>query len=119
MDSFPHLGTNAIAQYPSGYGRSYRTEVLRFLDGTEQRYRKQPDGLRHWVIRLELLNEAETDALRRFFDGRAGRYGSFTFSDPWTGDDFENCFLESDVLDLEYRSINRSGAVVRIVQRPT
>ena len=39
MSAFPKLKTGAVAQYPASRALSQATEVVRFLDGTEQRYR--------------------------------------------------------------------------------
>lgn len=116
MAQFPRLKTNAVAQYPSGAGRTYRTEVLRFVDGGEQRYPQSADGGRYWLIRLDLLDEAEADAVRRFFDQQSGRFGRFTFVDPWTDEEVANCAFSSDVLEVEFRSQNRASASVKIVE---
>jgi hypothetical protein len=39
MATFPKLKTNAVAQYPASKTARYQNQALRFLDGTEQRYR--------------------------------------------------------------------------------
>jgi hypothetical protein len=98
---FPVLSTGAIQQYPARRSVEFRTEVLQFLDGGEQRFRQRRAGLHAWRIDLDLLNEAETTAVRQFFESARGRQGSFRFQDPWDGTVYSDCSLADDTLDLE------------------
>lgn len=116
MARFPRLQTRAITQYPAGSGSTRRTEVLRFVDGTEQRFRQWPGARRHWVVRLDLLDEAEVDELRRFFEAQSGRFGRFIFVDPWTNEEIENCAFGSDSMEIDFRSENRAAATIVIVE---
>ena len=59
MANFPALKTGAVAQYPSDRTRRYSTQVLRFLDGSEQRFAGFGAPLKRWLIRLELLDDTE------------------------------------------------------------
>jgi hypothetical protein len=115
MASFPTLKTGAVAQYPSDRVRQFSTQVLRFLDGSEQRFPEYGAPLRRWVIRLDLLDEAELVNIEQFFDGQDGRAGTFSFTDPWDGTVYPNCSFDSDVLALEYTSQARgkTSAVVK------
>jgi uncharacterized protein (TIGR02217 family) len=116
MARFPTLNTNAIAQYPSGAGASYRTDVLTFVDGAEQRFRQWSGARRHWAIRLDLLDEAEIERLRRFFEGQSGRFGSFVFVDPWSGEEVNACAFDADAFVADFRSLNRAATTLRIAQ---
>lgn len=116
MGRFPRLKTNAIAQYPAGAGSTRSTEVLRFVDGTEQRFRQWRGARRHWVVRLDLLDEAEVEEIRRFFEAQSGRFGRFTFVDPWTDEEFENCAFGSDSFEIDFRAENRAAATLVIVE---
>lgn len=98
---FPVLSTGAVQQYPARRSMEFATEVLQFLDGSEQRFRRRRAGLHAWQIDLELLSEAETTALRQFFEAAKGRQGSFRFQDPWDGTEYPNCSLGNDVLEVE------------------
>ena len=40
MNEFPKLKTGAVAQYPAQRTTRYSTHVMRFMDGSEQRYRE-------------------------------------------------------------------------------
>src|SRR5579871_3584019 len=97
---FPTLKTGAVAQYPAKRTLQFNTDTIRFLDGTEQRYRDNPSVLHQWTIQLDLLDEEELAALDQFFVTNQGRFGSFTFTDPWDGTVYPNCSLASDGLDL-------------------
>src|SRR5574340_984735 len=107
MATFPKLKTDAVSQYPSDREVRFANQVLRFVDGAEQRYRDFTRGLRRWAIRLDLLDEGELAALERFFVENQGAFGSFAFTDPWDGTAHPDCSLESDefvaVLEGEMR----------------
>ncbi len=96
MGRFPKLKTGAVAQYPVVLEQRYATEVKKFLDCAEQRYRDLGAGRRRWVIQLEKLDETETARLARFFDEQQGRLGAFEFEDPWTGAVVTRCRFGED-----------------------
>jgi len=100
MATFPTLKTNAVAQYPASRVLRYQNQTMRFVDGTEQRYRDSAGPLHRWEIRLNQLDEGEMDALETFFATNEGAFASFAFTDPWDGTVYANCSLQSDGLDL-------------------
>ncbi len=85
MATFPALKTGAVAQYPSDRQQNFSTQVYRFLDGSEQRFPAYVGSLRRWVVRLDLLDEAELESWRIFSLVRAGGLESFEFTDPFDG----------------------------------
>lgn len=98
MATFPELKTGALAQYPATKALRFQNQTVRFLDGSEQRYRDAAGPLHQWIIRLNELDESEMAALEQFFQDNQGRLGSFAFTDPWDGTVYANCSLESDEL---------------------
>ncbi len=100
MATFPILKTSAVAQYPARKRIEYRNELVRFLDGTEQRYRDCARPAHVWEIRLAQLDEKEAAAVDDFFIQNQGKFASFAFTDPWDGRVYQNCSLDSDTLDL-------------------
>jgi hypothetical protein len=94
------MKTSAVAQYPARRRIQYRNEVVRFVDGAEQRYRDCAGPLHEWEIRLNLLDEGELSAIERFFAANQGAFGTFSFTDPWSGQEYENCSLATDGLEL-------------------
>jgi hypothetical protein len=112
--SFPALKTGVVAQYPSDRARRFSTQVLRFLDGSEQRFAGFGTPLRRWLIRLELLDEAELSTLEDFFVQQAGQAGTFSFTDPWDGTVYASCSFESDVMTADYRGPGDGAASVTV-----
>jgi hypothetical protein len=100
MATFPKLKTGAVAQYPATKRLTFQNQVLRFVDGQEQRYRDSAGPLHRWEIRLDELDEGEIAAIDGFFEANLGRLGSFAFTDPWDGTVYANCSLSSDAMDL-------------------
>ena len=100
MATFPVLKTNAVAQYPANRMVRFQNQTLRFVDGTEQRYRDSAGPLHRWEIRLDLIDEAEAAALDEFFAANQGTFGTFEFTDPWDGHLYQNCSLEADEMEL-------------------
>jgi hypothetical protein len=111
---FPVLKTGALAQYPATRTLEYKTDVIEFTDGTEQRYRQRGARVNRWVVRLELLDETEMSRLAEFFNAAAGRAGTFEFKDPWTGAVHTNCSLEIDELTAELAGEMRVGTALVI-----
>lgn len=103
MPDFPQLRTGAVTQYPARRHFSFVTKVLRFVDGTEQRFRLWPAVMRQWTIRLDLLTGEELSDLREFHRSRSGQAQSFRFIDPWDGAEYENCTFDGDDFEAVLR----------------
>ena len=112
--TFPTLKTAAVAQYPARRTVRYQNQVLRFVDGREQRYRDCASPLHQWEIRLSQLDEAEMAALAAFLETSEGAFASFAFTDPWDGTVYPNCSLASDDLALTAAG-EMSGATSLVV----
>lgn len=102
MASFPTLKTGVVAQYPTDRQRNFSTQVIRFLDGSEQRFPGYGAPLLSWTIHYELLDEGELAAIEEFFGSEAGRAGTFSFTDPFDGTVYASCSLASDELELRF-----------------
>lgn len=111
---FPRLKTGALAQYPATRALQFNTGVVRFIDGSEQRYRQRRSATKKWIVRLELLDETELARLAAFFRSAAGRAGKFEFEDPWTGELHANCSFEIDELATELAGEMRAGTVLTV-----
>lgn len=115
MSAFPKLKTGAVAQYPASRSLECATEVMRFVDGGEQRYRTRGAAVKRWLIQLESLDDTEAAALEAFFEGEQGRFGSFSFEDPWDGVVHADCSLESDEFTME--AVGEERATMSLVIR--
>lgn len=115
MNEFPLLKTGAVMQYPALRSLRFSTQVMRFLDGSEQRYREFSGPLRRWLIRLTALDEEEMEALEAFFVSEQGGYGTFSFVDPWDEAEYADCSLENPEAFFDYTEIHdgRTLLVVR------
>ena len=98
MAEFPKLKTGVTAQYPSDREFRFSSEIRRFVDGGEQRYRDFRGHRKRWVIRFSQLDEAERSMLTEFYRGQRGRLGTFDFEDPWSGIVVTGCRFEQDSL---------------------
>ena len=116
MATFPQLKSGAVAQYPAGKTLRFQNQTLRFLDGTEQRYRDSAGVLHRWVISLDELDESEMAAVEQFFLDNQGRLGSFAFTDPWDGTQYANCSLAGDQLDLTSLAEMRGKTSVTVIE---
>jgi hypothetical protein len=81
--SFPVLKTGAVAQYPLARSVRFSTQAVRFLDGSQQKFRLYGSGLRRWTVKLDQLDETELSALIDFVDAQGG--ATFSFTDPGSG----------------------------------
>lgn len=116
MATFPLLSTGAVTQYPTPLTQGQGAEVIRFLDGSDQRYLSQGRMLRQWQIRLDLLNETEIQQFETFFLELQGDYSIFTFPDPFTGAGVLNCRLGAPGLVSEYVGVDVSSTSFWVIE---
>jgi hypothetical protein len=112
MATFPILKTGSVMQYPATSTIRYSNQLIQFVDGAEQRYRDFPAPLHEWVIRLDLLDEAELKSLEKFFIDQGGQFGSFEFTDPNDDVTYPDCSLMIDDLDLALDGERRGRTTV-------
>jgi hypothetical protein len=97
MATFPTLlKTGAVAQYPLSRVVSLATHAVRFLDGSRQTYQLDGAGLRRWQLSLDLLDETEVSAVIAFAE-QIGT-GTFSFTNPVTGETAAKCVLSGEQL---------------------
>ena len=116
MSDFPTLKTGAVVQYPAQKSLGFSTDVLRFVDGAEQRFRNYQAPLRRWLIRVEMLDEAELHVLTDFFREQAGSAGSFAFTDPWDGNKYATCSMEADEMIEELLEDSEGKTILTVVE---
>src|SRR5689334_2846226 len=116
MANFPRLKTNAVMQYPATREFRFANAVLRFVDGEQQCYRESRDALRRWLVRLDLLDEAELTRLQVFFAAEQGRSGSFSFTDPWDDEEYVDCSLDQDSFEFELMGEMRARTLLVVRQ---
>jgi hypothetical protein len=107
--NFPILSSGAVTQYPSPLTTGQAAQVIRFLDGSDQRYLAQGKMLRSWEIRLNLLNEIEVQLIEAFFTSQQGDYSPFVFPDPFTGSNVSNCRLGAAGLVSDYMGVDANA----------
>ncbi len=116
MPTFPTLSTGAVTQYSLPVFLEQSTQVIRFLDGSDQRFSRQGRIFRRWEIRLDLLNEAELQQLELFFDAQQGQYSPFIFPDPIGGSAVPNCRIGNSELITEYLGVNAGSTSLWVIE---
>jgi phage-related protein len=112
MATFPTLRTGAVAQYPLDRSVQFQTQSVRFMDGSQQRFRLYGAGLRRWKIRLDLLNEQELAAVAAFLEQQATAI--FPFTDPVTGDQVASCVISGQSYSAGTADEMKANATVEI-----
>jgi hypothetical protein len=102
MMTFPALKTGAVAQYPLERGVRFSTQAVRFLDGSQQRFRLYGNGLRRWTVKLNLLDEQELGAVIAFVEAQGSAV--FAFTDPVSGTTASNCVISGEQFDAAMTS---------------
>jgi hypothetical protein len=102
MALFPRLSTGALAQYPLARSHEYRTRVIEYTDGTEQRISRGGRVLRRWTVSLDQLTEREAADVMTFFAQQRGRAQEFELEDPFTGTIVPNCRFEQEEVSLDF-----------------
>ena len=101
MAEFPKLSTGSLAQFPATRTKAFRTEIIRYVDGSDQRIALAGKPVVRWSVPLRRLNAAEAAAVRTFFLQQRGQAGTFSFTDPWTGALHPQCCFENDALSIQ------------------
>jgi len=114
MADFPTLKTGAVMQYPCERQRDYATAVLRFVDGSEQRFPRYGRPLHRWVIPLDKLDDTEMARISEFFQTQRGRSRSFSFTDPWDNTVYPDCSVDQDELALVLTGEARGSTALTI-----
>lgn len=116
MNTFPSLGTGAVMQYPAPMITGQGVGVIRFLDGSDQRYLTQGRTFRTWKVDLTLLNEDELAAVETFFEAQYGDYGAFTFPDPFTATAVPNCRFAHPTLHTSYVDVDAGSTNLWVIE---
>lgn len=98
MSIFPILKTGAIIQFPAIRTTQCATDVVQFIDGTEQRFRAYAQSYHRWIINCDSLDETEINNIRNFVQSMNGAVGVFSFTDPWDSTVYPKCSIEGDAL---------------------
>lgn len=114
--TFPLLNSGAVTQYPASQTTGQAVQVIRFVDGSDQRYLMQGITLRQWQIRLTLLTDDEIQQLEAFFAAQEGDYVSFVFPDPISGNSVPNCRFGNSTLLTEYAGVNASSSSFWVIE---
>lgn len=114
MSQFPTLKTGAVLQYPARRVVQFSTTMVRFLDGSEQRYQLYAAPLHRWAIQLSRLDDSELHQIREFFRTQSGQFESFAFTDPWDGTVYPACTLDTDQMSDALRGVFDSGTSLTI-----
>jgi phage-related protein len=116
MAIFPKLKTNAITQYPVARREQFQNQTVRFVDGSEQRYRDSAGARLEWDIQLSQLDEGELAEMEEFFLASQGAFGIFSFTDPWDGHNYDNCSVAADALALVTVAEMRGSTKLTVVR---
>lgn len=68
--------------YPLGCHFEWRTDVVGFDSGLEQRNQVLSQPIRHWTLPYANLTPTQRDSLVELFNRARGRYALFLFEDP-------------------------------------
>jgi hypothetical protein len=117
MAEFPRLKTGAVCQYPLGRRTEFRTEVVDFAGGDEQRYRQWGGAERRWRIQLDQLDDAEMTAIDEFAAEQAGTGATFTFVDPHDLVEHAECEFGQEELAMEFYGWSQGRTEIVIRQR--
>jgi len=116
MATFPSLNSGAVTQYPTSVLIGQSVQILRFLDGSDQRFLQQGRQYRRWQIQLELLNESEMDQLEAFFLAQAGEYSLFDFPDPFSSQNVPNCRLGAAGIANDFVGVDNGSSTLWVIE---
>jgi hypothetical protein len=74
----------------------FATDVVQFVDGTEQRFCAYTQPYHSWIVKFNDLDDGELQNIRAFVQQMDGAAGLFSFTDPWDGTVYPTCNLQGD-----------------------
>jgi hypothetical protein len=116
MATFPILSSTAVMQYPVPLARVRAGRIVRFIDGSDQRFIALGKTLRSWQIKLTLLNEQELGQIEAFFKAQDGEYSLFDFPDPFSGATVPNCRFSAPTLVTGYQATDVGAASFWVIE---
>src|SRR5437660_674934 len=119
MSAFPILKTGAVIQVPASRTIQFATDVVQFIDGSEQRFRSYAQPYHRWSVKFDALDETELQNIRAFVQRVNGAAGLFSFKDPWDGTVYAKCSLEGDAVTDSVTSPMHTGTSLIIRENKT
>lgn len=116
MATFPQLSSNAVTQYPAPQAHVRAGRIVRFIDGSDQRFIALGKTLRSWQVNLTLLNEQELADIEAFFEEQGGEYSMFDFPDPVSGVIVPNCRFSAPTLVTAYQATDVGAASFWVIE---
>jgi hypothetical protein len=116
MASFPTLSSGTVMQYPAAQVTSQQVQVIRFLDGLDQRFLTRGKTYRRWRIQLDLLTDSEGAAVEAFFQQQTGSYTTFDFPDPFTGQLVPHCRFEAQALARTLTGLDANSCALWVIE---
>lgn len=115
MPSFPTLTSGEICSYPLTRTRRFRTGVVQFVDGSEQRYAMGNGSLEEFELQAVGVSTTDKNTVRDFYLARGGPLDS-GWDLTLEGTTRHNCtFVEASFL-AEQQGYNRWNVSVRVRQ---
>ena len=116
MAIFPVLSSGAVMQYPASVEFGQSVQVIRFLDGSDQRFLNQGRQYRRWQIRLDSLNDSEMNQLETFFLAQDGEYCLFDFPDPFSSQNVPNCRLGTAGIANDFVGVDNGCSTLWVIE---
>jgi hypothetical protein len=85
---------------------------VRFLDGSQQRFRLLGNPLRQWVIKLDQLDDEELSTVIAFVEQQGS--AAFAFTDPVTGQQAATCAISGEQFDAVMKGELRGQTTIQI-----
>lgn len=116
MAIFPTLSAGAVTQYPVNVVLGQSVQIVRFLDGSDQRFLNQGRQYRRWQIYLQLLNDSEMHQLETFFLAQQGEYSLFEFPDPFSNQNVPNCRLGAAGMASDFIGVDNGSSTLWVIE---
>jgi hypothetical protein len=119
MSTFPVLKTGAVIQVPTSRTMQFATDVVQFMDGTEQRYCEYALPYHSWIVKFNALDDGELQNIRAFVQQMNGAAGLFSFTDPWDETVYPTCSLQGDTVTDSLTGPFQTGTSLSIRENRT
>ncbi|MBL8179952.1 MAG: hypothetical protein JNK48_35055 [Bryobacterales bacterium] len=114
MAVIPIEQTNSPAEYPLHATKRFHNSSIRFLDGTEQRFRARHQPSMIWQLQYRNQNPGEMAAWMPFLDGALGSQSVFDFIDPVGMTVHSGSRMAANDVEVEQVGVHRADIAIAI-----
>lgn len=114
--SFPTITGAITTRRPWSFARAFLNSIEDSPTGKRYAYYHRASPLMSWTVGGDRIPDADVTTLLEAFIGWQGKWASFEFTDPETGDTYLTCRLDMDSFKSQAIGPNENSCHLKVVE---